>query len=90
MYYQEFFKELATLRGYWATFGAKELEKDISYKYYTLDNQKEIYTIDVSKDNDKYSWKLREISSGIQDSELWHRVMEIDNDKIKFYRRITN
>lgn len=77
---KEFFKDLAMSRGYWATFGAKEINQDMTYYYRSLDLSQETYNIKVTKNSLKYNWELIEINSGIKNSELWRRTLNIDNE----------
>jgi len=84
----EFHKDLAKIRGYWAAYGAKELEDEPSYKYYKLRNDIFLYEIATAKDitrvpflgyvtNAKYDWNIINTSnSGIKDDMVYHRTLK--------------
>jgi hypothetical protein len=81
---KEFHKNLATIRGYWAVWGAKENNANSIYKYYRLNENKQIYSIKAIKNNNTtYKWELDTTNgkSGIEDDDLFHRVLKIDTDK---------
>jgi hypothetical protein len=87
---KEFHKNLATIRGYWAVWGAKEKGANSTYKYYRLGEDKQIYSIKAIKNNNTYRWELDTTNgkSGIKDDDLFHRGLKIDtNKKITKYER---
>ena len=79
---QEFHKDLAKIRGYWAVYGAKELNSSICYKYYRLQNDNLLYEINGTKiNNTEYSWKIINSSnSGIKDNMVFKRVLKVSSD----------
>lgn len=89
---EEFNKDLATLRGYWAVYGAKELNSSMRYNYYRLTSNNKLYDVDANQTTWSlarafYDWNLTNTSnSGIKDDMLFHRTLEVDsNDKISSY-----
>ena len=86
----EFQKDLAKLRGYWATYGAKEQEDNMIYVYYDSNLRNKIYDINVKytyttlswpfsgKKDLKFSWELNATNnSGIDDNLIYTRTLEV-------------
>lgn len=83
---KEYHRDLAEIRGYWAVYGAKELNlSNISYDY---DGK---YSIDVNRTASlyKWHWKLKPNSSGITNEDVYPRELGLadDNISILFYRK---
>ena len=76
---KEFHKDLAKIRGYWAVYGAKELNSSFVYPYYRLDSNKTLYDINASKDTNVtvgniYFWTIiNDSSSGIKNNDIFRR-----------------
>ena len=79
---QEFHKDLAKIRGYWAVYGAKELNSSIGYSYYRLGSSDFLYDINATKVNaTDYNWSITNSSkSGIKDNMIFKRVLTIGTD----------
>jgi len=86
---KEFHKDLAKIRGYWACYGAKELESDMTYKYYRLDSNISLYDIDVTRNpaswlclfycTDNYTWNITNASnSGIKNETIFRRILKVN------------
>lgn len=88
---QEFHNDLAKIRGYWAVYGAKELDVNLNYKYYRLTNSTLLYEINTTEINSGvYRWTIvNDINSGIKDNSVFKRVLTIgaDNNKTLSYER---
>jgi hypothetical protein len=84
---KEFHKDLAKIRGYWAVYGAKELDTNTSYPYYRLQSSDNLYDITVAKSGTKYSWSIiNDSSSGIKDDDIFKRTLtSSDNEKMESY-----
>jgi len=82
----QFYRDLAEIRGYWASYGAKELNiSSISYSY-------NHYSIDVERiDNYSWEWNLSipaGESSGIDSGDIYTRKIELnssDPNRVKSY-----
>jgi len=88
----EFHKDLAKIRGYWAVYGAKELETDITYTYYRLSENTFLYKIEAIADIDSitvpflgtvitkadFDWNIIDSSnSGIKDELVHKRTLKL-------------
>jgi hypothetical protein len=74
----EFYKDLAEVRGYWGAYGAKELNlSNLSYSYQN-------YNIDINRiGGNEWEWHLKIPSgkgSGIQDSDLYIKSIVVESD----------
>lgn len=69
---QEYYRDLAEVRGYWGAYGAKESNNtNYTYTY-------NIYKIEISRNGNKYEWNLTNPNSGITNDDLFHRKLEVD------------
>ena len=85
----EFHKDLAKIRGYWAVYGAKELEAEPVYEYYRFNNNSLIYKIETTKDirsipiigtiyKAQYDWVITNTqNSGIKNEMLYNRTLKL-------------
>ena len=82
----EFHKDLVKIRGYWATYGAKELENDMTYTYYDSNLRNKIYDIEVTKTtlafcpicNNTYKWEILSTSNtSINDNLIFKRLLTV-------------
>ena len=76
---QEFHKDLAKLRGYWAVYGAKEVNASITYPYHKMTNDTNLYSISAIKTGSIYSWTIiNDANSGIKNENVFRRVLTLD------------
>ena len=83
---QEFHKDLAKIRGYWAAYGFKEYYDSSwtgsiprKYKYYRMTSDDVLYDIKADEQSGKYTWEIiNSSSSGIKDADIFKRTITID------------
>lgn len=77
---REFHIDLAELRGYWAVYGAKELNvTNVNYNYSTLFSDNQLYRINITKNANSYNWNIINLGSGIKDTDLFKRELNVTN-----------
>jgi hypothetical protein len=84
---KEFHKDLATIRGYWALYGARELNTSVVYPYYRLTSGDILYEINVSKSENDYSWTIiNDGNSGVKNNDIFRRDLNASdtNTTIKY------
>ncbi|MEA2018210.1 MAG: hypothetical protein U9N59_07160 [Campylobacterota bacterium] len=74
---REYFKSLATTRGYWGVYGAKELNASVEYKYKSFNNAVDIYTVKATKTVDEYNWTLDAVNGGIKKEDIFQRKLKV-------------
>lgn len=76
---QEFQKDLATIRGYWAVYGAKELQNAYSFPYHSLDGSRLVYEINATKDGSgastRYNWAIIQRNTSISNDDVYRRTL---------------
>lgn len=78
---QEFQKDLATIRGYWAIYGAKEKNGNFVAPYYSFDGTHLLYEINASRDvNGIFNWEIIERNSTITNNSVYRRSLELKNN----------
>jgi hypothetical protein len=76
---KEYYRDLAEVRGYWGAYGGKEL--NISNKSYNYGN----YSIDVNRTSPTsytWRWELKAINSGVTNSDVYCRDLNLTDDNI--------
>ena len=88
----QFHKDLVKIRGYWATYGAKESESSMIYTYYDSNALNKIYDINATrtfsynsffdKTSDVVlSWKIENINNNvIKDDDIYKRKLKVRDD----------
>lgn len=78
---QEFHKDLAKMRGYWAVYGAKELNADMNYTYTRLESDIHLYDINAIAGNDNnFSWQIvNDDNSSIKNDSVYKRTLRLKN-----------
>ena len=78
---KEFHRDLAEIRGYWAVYGAKELNiTDVNYTYNTLFSSNQLYKINTKKNGNIFAWNVINLASGIRDDDLFKRELNVTNN----------